>query len=94
MFVSTIEFTVDPAALLQFMDAILEQAEATLKEQAGCHQFEVSQCRQNPKLFFLYSRFDSEADFQCHLDSPHYLCFTKQTNQWVIRKQIRTWFVC
>lgn len=94
MFVVTVEFTVDPACLLQFMDAILEQAENTLKNENNCHLFEVSQCRQNPKLYFLYCRFATEEDFQRHLDSEYYLDFREKSNHWIIRKQMRTWLVC
>ncbi|MER2494084.1 putative quinol monooxygenase [Catenovulum sediminis] len=94
MYIVTVEYVIDSGHILTFLDAVLENAETSLHQEPGCHQFDVNQSHENPTQFFLYEQFNSDVDFQQHLESEHYLTFSRNVSHWVISKEVRTWYSC
>lgn len=94
MYIVTVEFVIHSAYLLPFLDAVLEHAESSLHQEDDCQQFDVSQSHETPTHFFLYESYKDEQAFQMHLESQHYLTFSNAVKDWVIKKNINTWYAC
>ena len=94
MYIITVEYVINPGHMLTFMDAVLENAESSLHKEEGCVQFDVSQSHDNPTHFFLYEQFEDEIAFQQHVESEHYLAFSKKIQKAVVTKTVRHWYSC
>ncbi len=89
MFVVTVEFVLVPEHVQRFLVEMNANAEASVRLETGCHQFDV--CTGASGTVFLYEVYDSEAAFQLHLKSPHFLSFNETTLPWVADKKVATY---
>lgn len=91
MFVVTVLFAVKPAHQGEFMAAMLANARTSLQDEPGCRQFDVCQSGADGAGVFLYEVYDSQADFERHLVTPHFLSFNQQSAPWVLAKTVQTY---
>ncbi|QSE84971.1 putative quinol monooxygenase [Rhodococcus koreensis] len=64
---------VRPDRVDAFVDAITENAEASLRDEPGCLVFDVHRDAEQPTRFYLYEIYaDEEAFFVTHRNAPHY----------------------
>lgn len=56
----------------QFLEAMLPNAEASVREEPGCLTFDVLEVRDEPDTFLLYEIYESQAAFEDHKQTPHY----------------------
>lgn len=55
-----------------FLAAMLPNAEASVRDEPGCHVFDVLEDRDNPDLFHLYEIYADEQALADHKSTPHY----------------------
>ncbi|WP_435102164.1 putative quinol monooxygenase [Arhodomonas sp. AD133] len=55
-----------------FMEATLENAAASVREEPGCHVFDVLEDRDTPGLVYLYEIYDSPEALALHKETEHY----------------------
>jgi (4S)-4-hydroxy-5-phosphonooxypentane-2,3-dione isomerase len=89
MFVVTVQFAVLPEYAERFLAEMNANAEASVHLEEGCRQFDV--CTGDAGTVFLYEVYDSEAAFQLHLKSQHFLSFNETTTAWVADKTVATY---
>ena len=56
----------------KFLDAMLANAGASVRDEPGCVTFDVLKARDEPDSFLLYEIYDSQAAFEDHLQTPHF----------------------
>lgn len=56
----------------RFLDAMLTNAEASVRDEPGCRVFDVLEMRDEPDTFLLYEVYESQAAFEDHKQTPHY----------------------
>ncbi|SDL18744.1 Quinol monooxygenase YgiN [Modicisalibacter muralis] len=56
----------------RFMAAMTENAAASVREEPGCHVFDVIEDRDTPDLFHLYEIYADEQALAAHKQTPHY----------------------
>jgi len=86
--VVTVVFTIHAAHYQAFMQAMVGNARTSLQDEPGCRQFDVCESPAQPGKVFLYEIYDTEADFQAHLATPHFLQFNALTAPWVAGKVV------
>lgn len=89
MFTVVVEFHIQPAHVLAFREAMVNNARQSVATEAGCHQFDVCCDPADPTLFFLYELYDSPEAFALHLKAAHFLDFDLATRHMVQSKQVR-----
>lgn len=89
MHIVTVLFKIHATHYSEFVIAIKDNAQASLKSEPGCHQFDVCEGvgAQNPEIF-LYEVYASKEAFQAHLATPHYAQFNNLTAPWVADKAV------
>jgi autoinducer 2-degrading protein len=55
-----------------FLEVMLRNATATLRDEPGCRRFDVTTSREDPDAVLLYETYDDDAAFEAHLASPHF----------------------
>jgi len=72
-------------------EALLEQANNSLREEAECLRFDVAADTEQEGRFFFYEVYTDEAAFEKHLQTPHYASFSKKTSDLVANKTVNRW---
>jgi (4S)-4-hydroxy-5-phosphonooxypentane-2,3-dione isomerase len=88
-YVVAVDFTLKPEHVADFKREILANARQSVKDEPGCHQFDVCQDPGKPEQFFLYEIYEGEAGFNAHLATAHYKVFNELTTPWVAAKAVR-----
>ena len=84
-----VDFEIDPACLDEFLPIMRKNAAASLANEAGCHQFDITQDPQAPTKIFLYELYDDAAAFDLHKQARHYLDFNQAIDGMILAKSVR-----
>ena len=84
-----VDFEIEPARLDEFMLIMHRNAAASLANEAGCHQFDITQNPQTPTKIFLYELYDDAAAFELHKQADHYLEFNAACDGMIVAKSVR-----
>lgn len=91
MYVVTVVFEAISGRSEALKEALLVQAENSLRYEDSCLRFDVSQDLLKDGRFFLYEIYEDEAAFDAHLESPYYKSFSEATAPMVASKTIERW---
>ena len=89
MYVVIVDFVAKPEHADAFRAEMVKNASASLDEEPGCRQFDVSVAADDPAKIFLYELYDDRAAFDAHLKTTHYREFDAKTAPWVAAKAAR-----
>jgi len=91
MFVVTVNFSIHPDSLSQFMALIKENAKQSIQLEKGCHVFDVCTSDEQAEIVFLYEVYENKEAFQTHLKSDHFIAFDKLASNMVASKSVSTY---
>ena len=91
MYAVTVRFQIRDGMFETFMPLMLENARASLSEEAGCHQFDGCSDPGRPGEVFLYEIYDDAEAFQVHLKTAHFLAFDAQVSPMIAEKSVATY---
>lgn len=90
MFAVTVTFRLHPGQMGAFLPLMMQNAQTSLRQEPGCHQFDV--CHGGaPDTVFLYELYTDAAAFEAHLAAPHFQDFSARTNDMVVSKDVATY---
>ena len=89
MFSLIVHLQVDPARRDEFLDAIRANAEASVRDEPGCHRFDVSAVEGDDTRFVLYELYDDAEAFEAHKRAPHFAAW-RQVADRVLVSQVNT----
>lgn len=72
MYCIIVKTQLKPGTRKAFLDAMLVNAEASVRDEAGCIAFDVLEAREEPDTFYLYEIYTSPSALDTHKDTPHY----------------------
>jgi autoinducer 2-degrading protein len=87
-YVITVEFDVVPAQFDAFLRLMIENAEASLRDEPGCKRFDICRPHDRENRVFLYEIYDDEAAFQAHLLTSHFESFALATKEMITARKI------
>jgi quinol monooxygenase YgiN len=90
MYVIIVDFEIKPDRVANFLPLMQENAAASVRDEPGCHQFDVCRDPDAPHRIFLYETYDDRAAFEAHLASSHFRNFDTATTDMVVSKDVRT----
>ena len=65
-----------------YIEALLEDAKASVRDEPGCQRFDVIQDAGDANRVWLYEVYNDEAAFQAHLQTPHLKKLPDTTKDW------------
>lgn len=90
MFAVCVEFQVKPEQLDAFLPLMRENAAASVRDEPGCHQFDVVQSSDDPALILLYELYSDAAAFDAHRETPHFRRFDAAIGNMIAAKKVHT----
>lgn len=88
-FVVVAEFEVRPESIDAFLEAAIADASASVANEPGCRQFDVTRSNEEPNRVLLYEVYDSQAAFDAHLETPHLKSFRDQIDPLTVSRRGR-----
>ena len=89
MYVIIVDFEIKPDHLADFLPLMQENAAMSVRDEPGCHQFDVCRDPDAPHRIFLYETYDDRAAFEAHLASSHFGKFDTATTEMIVSKEVR-----
>jgi (4S)-4-hydroxy-5-phosphonooxypentane-2,3-dione isomerase len=87
-YVNAVDLDIVPAEREKYMEAIKENAAASIKE-PGCRQFDVHVLASDPNHVFLYEVYDNVAAYQAHRTTDHFKKYAAATANMVAKRNPR-----
>ena len=89
MFSLLVQVEIRPEDREEFLGAIRTNAEASVRDEPGCHRFDVIAVQDDDTRFLLYELYDDAAAFAAHKQTPHFHAW-RQVADRVIAVQVNT----
>lgn len=93
MYVVTVLFELNTNEYERFLPLMIENANTSREEEAGCQQFDVCVDPQNINSVFLYEVYDDRQAFDRHLTMPHFQRFDAETATMIASKKVITYSI-
>ena len=93
MFAVVVTFEIKSSETAEFLTAMKKNAQTSLANETGCHQFDVCTDPDRPNEVFLYELYTDEAAFDVHRSSTHFRDFNAQVGTMISRKDVKTYSV-
>lgn len=75
----------------RFLERVRQQAEDALREEPGCHRFDVAADPHEAERFMLYLLFDDETAYEDHLAAAHTRAFEAEVAPITRRRAVGRW---
>ncbi len=89
MFSLTVQLEVRREDRDEFLAAITTNAEASVRDEPGCHRFDVTAVEGDENRFVLYELYDDAEAFEAHKRAPHFAAW-RQVADRVLTSQVNT----
>lgn len=87
-FVIMVDFRLRPGAEAAFRALVDENARSSVRDEPGCRRFDVVVPQEDHSRVLLYEIYDSEAAFDDHCRTTHFVQFDRQSAPLVKKKEI------
>jgi (4S)-4-hydroxy-5-phosphonooxypentane-2,3-dione isomerase len=86
MFVQIARYRIHDRHIEAFKRRIAQHAAVSVRDEADCLQFEVSQDKDDPACFVLYEVFTSEDALAEHRKTPHVASWMRDSEGWLAER--------
>lgn len=93
MYAVCVTFQIKSGMMDAFMPLMQQQAQNSLANESGCHQFDVCTDAERSGEVFLYEIYDDAEAFRLHLASEHFKTFDAAVTDMLADKQVNTYAV-
>lgn len=90
MYAVVVTFLIKPDARREFHALMVDNATTSLRDEAGCQQFDVWTDSARAEAFYLYEVYTDRAAFDAHLQSTHFERFSQATSGMIEAKDVVT----
>lgn len=66
----------------EYIEAIRENAAASVRDEPGCLRFEVIQDLEDPNQMYLYEVYKDQPALEAHRTMPHFLKYRDRAQEW------------
>ena len=77
-----------PGMAARYRPNILKNAEAAVRDEPDCHQFQVMTAIDDPDTFFFLEVYSDEAALEHHRAQPHFVAYTESTREMVAERVV------
>ncbi len=78
-----------PGNAAAFRPLILENAEAAVRDEEECHQFQVLTDEANPETFYFYEVYTNAGSLDNHRQTPHYQKYDAASRDLIAERTIQ-----
>lgn len=88
MYIVAVQFNIKPDHVEAFDQAVRIQADNSLKNEEGCHRFDVCRDPDDKTKYFLYEVYTDAGSFEFHRSTGYFANFGETVKDWVADKTL------
>jgi autoinducer 2-degrading protein len=88
-FAIIVTIKIKPGTRDKFLPLILQNAEAAVRDEPGCHQFQVLTGEDDPDTMVFYEVYDNPEALDTHREQPHFKTFIEGTKDMIIDRNVQ-----
>ena len=88
MFAVVVTFKLKPGSAQAFNPIMIENAEASVRDEPGCHQFQVLHDQSDAETIVLYEVYADQAAVDHHMATSYMAAYREDTGGWVTDRKI------
>lgn len=91
MFAVIVDFVARPGMGKAVRDLLKTQAANSVKNEDGCHHFDVCGDPEDEHRYMVYELYDGEAAIEAHRATDYYATFRENLDPIIVSRDIRVW---
>lgn len=84
-----VSITLQPGVAAEIKPIVIANAEASVRDEEACQQFQVLMVDDEPDTFYFYEVYDTAAGLDTHRLQPHYKKFAEAIEGRVVERSIK-----
>jgi len=88
MYCIVVKTQLKPGTRKAFLDAMLPNAEASVRDEPGCLVFDVLEAREEDDTFYLYEIYTDQNALAAHKETPHYAASRAVVNDLIAQQSV------
>lgn len=89
LYVNAVDIDVVPGEIDKYLAALGENAAASVKEEPGCHAFDITVSQKDPNHVFIFEVYDNAAALEAHRATDHFKKYAATTKEMVAKREAR-----
>ena len=89
LYVNAVDIDVVPGEIDPYLAALEKNGAASVKEEPGCHAFNITVSQKDPNHVFIFEVYDSAAALEAHRATDHFKKYATTTKDMVAKREAR-----
>jgi (4S)-4-hydroxy-5-phosphonooxypentane-2,3-dione isomerase len=89
LYVNAVDIDVAPGEIDKYLAALEENAAASVKQEPGCHAFNITVSQKDPNHVFIFEVYDNAAALEAHRATDHFKKYAATTKDMVAKREAR-----
>jgi quinol monooxygenase YgiN len=89
LYVNAVDIDVVPGEIDRYLAALKENGAAAVKQEPGCHTFDITVSQTDPNHVFIFEVYDSAAALEAHRTTDHFKKYAATTKDMVAKREAR-----
>ncbi|MFZ2105709.1 MAG: putative quinol monooxygenase [Roseiarcus sp.] len=89
LYVNAVDIEVVPGEIDHYLAALEENGAAAVKQEPGCHTFDITVSQTDPNHVFIFEVYDSAAALEAHRATDHFKKYAATTKDMVAKREAR-----
>ena len=89
LYINAVDIDVVPGQIDNFLAALKENGAAAVKQEPGCHEFNITVSQKDPNHVFIFEVYDNAAALDAHRQTDHFKKAAAVTKEMVAKRDSR-----
>ena len=89
LYVNAVDIDVVPGEINHYLAALEENGAASVKQEPGCHTFNITVSQKDPNHVFIFEVYDSAAALEAHRATDHFKKYAAATKDMIAKREAR-----
>jgi (4S)-4-hydroxy-5-phosphonooxypentane-2,3-dione isomerase len=85
-YINAVDIDVVPGQIDNYLAALKENGAAAVKQEPGCHEFNITVSQKDPNHVFIFEVYDSAAALDAHRQTDHFKKYAAITKEMVAKR--------
>jgi (4S)-4-hydroxy-5-phosphonooxypentane-2,3-dione isomerase len=86
LYINAVDIDVVPGQIDNYLAALKENGAAAVKQEPGCHEFNITVSQKDPNHVFIFEVYDNAAALDAHRQTDHFKKYAAVTKEMVARR--------
>jgi len=89
LYINAVDLDINPGDIDKFLAALKTNGAASVKEEPGCREFNITVSQKDPNHVFIFEVYDNAAALDAHRATDHFKAYAAATKDMVAKRDAR-----